>query len=232
MINLSPSKLNILKDCECCFYNMMNNNVPRPRGIFPSLPSGIDSLIKDHVDSYRGKLPPELVGKLPGALYPDFVKLSKWRNWRSGLVVKTDEYKLIGAIDDLLIDGDIHIIIDFKSKGSEPATSGAEYYQTQLDCYNFMFRKNGMKTADKSYLIYLYPKTSQPMDIDKKEDLDITFGVSIKEIATSADNAEKFINYAVKILKGKRPEPSAKCEYCNFSNGILQLTKGILPKLD
>jgi len=233
MINLSPSKLSILNDCPLCFWNANVQKVARPRGIFPSIPGGLDLVLKDYFDNFRGKIPPELIGKVPGVLYPDFVKLNRWRNWRTGLTIKTAEYTLIGAIDDLLIDGDIHSPLDFKTKGSCPQTTGEEYYGHQMNCYDLMLQKNGMKTSGKAYLIYIYPKaTIQPMDIEAVDDMNIAFGISVKVIDTSATNAEALIARAIKILKGKRPEPSVKCEYCNFSNGILQLTKGILPILD
>ena len=46
------------------------SNSPRPRGIFPSLPSGMDRVIKTYFDHYRGSLPPELVGEVEGKLIP------------------------------------------------------------------------------------------------------------------------------------------------------------------
>jgi hypothetical protein len=38
--------------------------VQRPRGIFPSLPGGMDIVIKKYFNKYRGSLPPELSGKI------------------------------------------------------------------------------------------------------------------------------------------------------------------------
>ena len=61
---LSPSTLNVFLDCPRCFWLDKVKNIKRPRGIFPSLPSGMDRAIKVHFDSFRTKgiLPPELKG--------------------------------------------------------------------------------------------------------------------------------------------------------------------------
>ncbi|GAI53572.1 unnamed protein product, partial [marine sediment metagenome] len=44
-IRLSPSALNLFLQCPRCFWLEKNKGIKRPRGIFPSLPSGMDSVI-------------------------------------------------------------------------------------------------------------------------------------------------------------------------------------------
>lgn len=62
----SPSSLSLLKDCPRCFWLQFNKGIKRPDSIFPSLPSGMDRVLKAHFDSFIGskELPPEL--KLSG----------------------------------------------------------------------------------------------------------------------------------------------------------------------
>lgn len=57
----SPSSLSLLKECPICFWLQFNKGVKRPAGIFPSLPSGMDGILKKHFDSFmeKGELPPE-----------------------------------------------------------------------------------------------------------------------------------------------------------------------------
>ena len=55
-----------------------NAKVTRPRGIFPSLPSGMDRVIKTYFDHYRGSLPPELEGEVEGKLIPDLDLMNQW----------------------------------------------------------------------------------------------------------------------------------------------------------
>lgn len=60
-------------ECPRCFWLQFNKNIHRPRGIFSSLPGGMDGVIKKYYDSYRkqGKLPPEVEGKLTDKLLAD-----------------------------------------------------------------------------------------------------------------------------------------------------------------
>ena len=59
---LSPSALNLMKDYPRCFWLAQHKVWKRPAGIFPSLPSGMDRILKVHFDKFRDKkqLPPEL----------------------------------------------------------------------------------------------------------------------------------------------------------------------------
>ena len=59
---LSPSSLGLMKDCPRCFWLDKHNVWKRPNGIFPSLPSGMDRILKVHFNKFRDKeeLPPEL----------------------------------------------------------------------------------------------------------------------------------------------------------------------------
>ena len=84
----SPSSLSLLKDCPRCFWFKFNKDIKRPEGIFPSLPSGMDRILKIHFDSYieKGELPPELE-ELEGdvKLFDDEELLKEWRNNFKGI---------------------------------------------------------------------------------------------------------------------------------------------------
>ena len=58
----SPSSLSLLKECPRCFWLHYNKKIKRPDSIFPSLPGGMDRILKSHFDSFRdrGEIPPEL----------------------------------------------------------------------------------------------------------------------------------------------------------------------------
>ena len=47
---LSPSTLNLMKECPRCFWLAQHKVWKRPAGIFPSLPSGMDKILKVHFD--------------------------------------------------------------------------------------------------------------------------------------------------------------------------------------
>ncbi len=59
---ISPSTIGLLEECPQCFWLQIVKGQSRPSGPFPSLPSGVDKLLKGHFDSFRakGELPPEL----------------------------------------------------------------------------------------------------------------------------------------------------------------------------
>lgn len=222
MIKLSASKLGILRECPRCFWDANNSKFARPRGIFSSLPGGIDLIMKDYFDQFRGTLPPELKGKVDGVLMSDLVKLNKWRNWRSGLTWEDRELgvNLIGALDDCLVDiagEEIYMPLDNKTKGSLPKDDGAQYYQLQLDCYGLLLQANKYRINGKAYLAYYYPLPLVFKD-NKIEPNKImfNFGINTYCLESSPDRAIKEIARAVEILKGKRPAPAPDCEYCRF----------------
>lgn len=221
MMRLSPSKLNILVNCSRCFYDANVRGIARPRGPFPSLPGGIDRTLKKYFDMYRGSMPPEFEGKLPGVLFQHQEILKRWRNWRTGLEYRDNDagVYLIGALDDCLVDGEVYSPLDYKTKGSRPKTDGSEYYQTQMDCYMLMLEANGYKTRGKAYLAYVWPEGVQNSDgagAPMKRFLNYDFGVEVYELQDDAERAKLLIRRAVEVLGGDRPEAAPGCEYCEF----------------
>jgi len=210
-MQLSPSKLNVLNNCPRCFWLENAANVKRPRGIFSSLPGGIDRILKPYYDSCRPKLPEELEFLRGYELFSDQPTLNKWRHWQSGLTCMIGDVKLIGALDDCLIDASgAYVPLDYKTRGSFPKDDGSQYYQTQLDCYNLMLQENGLRTADKGVLVYYWPTTT--------ENKVFKFGVKHFTIECSAASAVGTINRAVKILSGPMPIAPDSCEYCRYED--------------
>src|SRR3990167_3533082 len=102
-IKLSPSTLGDFDKCQRCFWLDRKKGLPKPRGIFPSLPGGMDRVLKPWYDTWRfnGKLPPELKGKVDGLLFKDQAKMDILRNARGGgLTYTVGEAVLHGAVDD------------------------------------------------------------------------------------------------------------------------------------
>src|SRR3989344_7162620 len=85
---LSPSSLNLLENCPRCFWLQIVKKILRPSGAFPSLPSGMDKMIKTHFDKFRdnGSLPPELNHHgVDAVLFNDRELLKTWRNNFTGI---------------------------------------------------------------------------------------------------------------------------------------------------
>lgn len=207
--SFSPSSLSLLKDCPRCFWLKFNEKIKRPEGIFPSLPSGMDLVLKKHFDSFmeRQKLPPELA-ELEGhaALFDDFVLLEKWRDFRKGLRWKDEEGNVLrGAIDNILSFGEKLAVLDYKTRGFPLEEDSQEYYLDQLCFYNFLLQKNGFKTEDFSFLLFYYP--------DKvRENGDIVFHSKLVKVKTDAGNAEKIFKKALETVNARIP--AEKCDWC------------------
>lgn len=213
-IRLSPTVLNLFLECPRCFWLEKKKGIKRPRGIFPSLPGGMDLVIKKYFDSYRtnGKLPPEIEGKVEGKLFPDRHIIDMWRNWRKSDLCHKDEKinaVLIGALDDCLVDGNEYIPLDYKTRGSALRDDPRKYYQTQLDCYCLMLNSRGYKTKGLAYLLYYWPKSATEGGI-------VSFEVQPIKIETDICSAKRIFEEAATLLSSKIPPPSSTCEFCNL----------------
>lgn len=213
MFRLSPTTgLNLFKECPRCFWLHYNKKISRPRGIFPSLPGGMDLVIKEYFDRFRGRLPLEIEGKVEGCLFPDSQLLNKWRNWRTGLEYhdKQLDAVLFGALDDCLVDQGYYIPVDYKTKGSAPNDADAErYYQTQLDSYSLLLSSNGYKTRTFAYLVYYSPSKVEKNSL-------IKFNIDVVKINTELGRVKKILHDAVVLLKGPIPQDNSRCEYCSW----------------
>lgn len=216
-IRLSPTTgLGLFRDCPKCFWLHYNKKVHRPRGIFPSLPGGMDLVIKDYFDKYRGSLPPEMEGKAKGSLMKDNKLMNQWRNWRTGMEYVDDKLNatLFGALDECIEYDGKYIPVDYKTRGSAPREGDSEkYYQTQLDTYALLLDANGYEAEGTAYLVYYYP---QKVEVNGK----VMFNVETKELTASPDRARKIFEAAVKLLRGPMPKKHSGCEYCSWGGDL------------
>ena len=213
-ITLSPSALSLFKNCPRCFWLEKVKNIKRPRGIFPSLPGGMDRVIKTYFDVFRvqRKLPQELrIEAFKGIhLYDNQAQLELWRAWRTGLRYEEGDTVLSGMLDDLLVKDGSYIPFDYKTKGSPTNEEDAtKYYQTQLDCYALMLEGNGLKTAGYGFLLYYSPK-------EVGENGRVSFEIQPIRIETSPERAKTLCRKALSILTGPAPESAQECEYCEW----------------
>lgn len=209
---LSPSSLNLMEECPRCFWLQLNSGISRPGGIFPSLPSGMDRVLKAHFDSFRDRkaLPPELSG-VDAQLFSNIELLDIWRNNRQGIQFNDDKGNLVrGAVDDVLQKGSKLIVLDFKTRGFPLKEDTASYYQLQLDVYNFLLRKAGYETEDYAYLLFYMPK-----EVGKGGEF--IFNSELVKMDISTKNAERTISKALSLLSGKIPPINGECQYCKWS---------------
>jgi len=220
---LSPSTLELMEQCPRCFWLQFRKDIKRPRGIFPSLPSGMDRVLKVHFDSFmgKGKLPPELCNDECKnlKLFDNKELLKEWRNNLKGIQWKDSNGNILkGAVDNLLQKGDKLIVLDFKTRGYPCKEDTADYYQCQLDVYNFLLRQNGYKTEDYAYLLFYVPK-----EVDSKGK--VVFDNDLIKMEVDVNNAEKIWKKALKLLEDDMPKPSENCEYCKRDSELLEVVK-------
>jgi len=217
---LSATTLNLLKECPRCFWLHFNKDIKRPSGIFPSLPSGMDKVLKKHFDKYRDKdkLPPELCNEECKGLklFKNNI-LEEWRNNRKGIQFKDKNDNILrGAVDNILVKDNKLIVLDYKTRGYPLKEDTAEHYQDQLDLYNFLLRKNKHETENYAYLLFYYPK-----EINKKGH--IIFNTSLVKMKINIKNAENIWKKSIKILEGPLPNPSEECEFCKWYKELEEL---------
>ncbi len=210
MFKLSPSSMNLIEDCPRCFWLQIVKKISRPSGIFPSLPSGVDKMLKEHFDRFRDNndLPPELKHhKIDAQLFDDKELLKKWRNNLKGIEFKDEENDILlhGAVDNLLSKEGKLIVLDYKTRGFALKEDTAHHYQDQLDIYNFLLRKNGYETEDYAYLLFYMPERVL-------ESGEFIFKNELVKMRVDVEHAEFLFKRAIKLLKEDCPEET--CEWC------------------
>ena len=217
-LTLSNSRLGLYTECPRCFWLDLNAGIKRPDTIFPSLPGGLDLQFKRYFDQFRaqGDLPPEVRGKLLGKLLSDVGTIDRWRDWRRGIRYTPPwaEVELMGALDECLVDeAGFHYPLDYKTRGYAPKAETHEYYQDQMNFYTLLLEGNDHKTKRLAYLLYYHP-------VEVKERGLIQFDISIQEVQTDPDAAERLVKDAMSVLSGPAPASSAECGFCRWSSAV------------
>lgn len=217
IITLSPSTLSLYEECPRCFWLRLNRGVRRPFMPFPSLPGGVEERVKQYFDGYRktGELPPEIVKQLEGQLFPNQQLLDRWRDWRRGLGWHdpTLNARMMGAIDDLVVQDGKYAPLDYKSRGTAPTSETVNIYQTQLDCYALLLEHNGCLSNGFGYLLFYYPT-----QLMRDASLRLRF-VSF-EMRVNIRRAEALFYEAVSTLRGGMPSQGSSCGFCTWADKV------------
>ena len=224
---LSPSALSLMKDCSRCFWLLHNKGKKRPDSIFPSLPSGMDRILKNHFDSFmeQGKLPPELSENLDCnklKLFDDKELLRTWRNNLRGISIQDNEGNVLhGAVDNILVNPENNklIVLDYKTRGYPLKEDTHKHYIDQLAIYNFLLREIGYETEDYAFLLFYIPSKVL-------ESGEVIFDTTLKKIEINTNQAEELWQKALDLLEGPCPEKNQKtlednpesqvCQWCNW----------------
>jgi hypothetical protein len=206
MPQLSATTLKLFQECPRCFWLHVNRKVERPRGPFPSLPSGIDRILKVYFDGYRrqGKLPPLIAGKIEGQLSSTALTL--------GFNDETTGARLWGKLDDCVALPDGRMMpLDHKTRACPPddVSYTEQYYLFQMDVYTLLLERNGYQTSRHAYVVYYCPEDGVLHD-------GIPFSVTVHHVATDPQRAYKIFTAGCACLAGPLPESSPTCGYCRW----------------
>ena len=211
---LSPSSLKLMKECPRCFWLENHKVWSRPVGIFPSLPSGMDRILKTHFDKFmrKGELPPEIKDHhhTKGLKLFDNEELLKvWRNNFKGITWEDSKGNILhGAVDNILVKGKSLVVLDYKTKGFpiKDETESGDFSQNQLDIYNFLLRKNSYETEDYAFLLFYIPK-------EVLETGEVIFDTLLARRNVNVKNAESLWEKALELLNGECPQQG--CVWCD-----------------
>ncbi len=210
----SPSSLSLLKECPRCFWLHFVKGIKRPDSPFPSLPSGMDRILKAHFDAFRDRneLPPELQ-QLDGevSLFGNKELLGVWRNNLKGIQWADEKGNLFrGAVDNILQKGKKLIVLDYKTRGYPLKDDTKMHYQDQLDIYSLLLRKNGYETEDYAYLLFFHPDKVSASG-------EVIFNKDLVKMKVSVENAERIFKEALNVLRGPLPDSSGECGFCGWT---------------
>ncbi len=221
---LSRSAIEQYLNCKRCFVLAYRYKV-RPFMLPFTLNSGVDQLAKNEFDHYRSKQEPHPMFEEHGidAIPFNHPDLDDWRNNFKGVryLDKEKGYEFFGAIDDLWVTPDEKLIIsDTKATCKnvfdwEQTWQQYDYpkaYKRQLECYQFLLRKNGFEVLPDAYLVYYNGKKNEPFFNQRME-----FDLHLIKIENCSDDwVEPAILEAKECLSGEMPQPATKCENCNY----------------
>jgi hypothetical protein len=207
MPQLSASTLKLFQECPRCFWLHLNKKLERPRGPFPSLPSGIDRVLKAYFDGYRrqGALPPLIAGKLPGTLASQPLTL--------GFNDEPTGSRLWGKLDDCIaLPGGQLAPLDHKTRASAPEDLSytQTYYQFQMDVYTLLLERNGQRASRTAYVVYYFP-------VGGVLHQGFPFDVAVHEIRTNPERAYRVFQDGCRCLEGSLPPSGDACEFCRWA---------------
>ena len=222
MPQLSASTLKLFQECPRCFWLHINRKVERPRGPFPSLPSGIDRVLKGYFERYRqqGTLPPLIAGKLDGILSTHPLTL--------GFNDPETRARLWGKLDDCVVLPDGRLApLDHKTRASAPddLSYTQTYYQFQMDVYTLLLERNGHRTSRTAHVVYYFP-------VEGELHRGFPFGVAVHTVDTDPEGAYRVFTEGVRCLAGPLPPSAQACAFCQWLNTRSSTAQGGMPTVD
>ncbi|MDD4607256.1 MAG: PD-(D/E)XK nuclease family protein [Patescibacteria group bacterium] len=228
---LSRSKLALFLECPRCFYLDNRLGLKRPAGYPFNLNSAVDYLLKKEFDIHRAEKKQHPLQEKYGldARPVAHEKLDVWRENFQGVEYLHPETSLLitGAIDDLWINSKgEYIVVDYKatSKNDEITELDQDWqdsYKRQMDIYQWLLRRNGLKVSDTGYFVYCNGRTDTEA-FDARLEFDVTL-VPYKGDDSWVDKA--ILDAYECLMSNQIPESNSECDYCLYRQTIQKYLK-------
>jgi len=225
---LSRSKLENFLTCARCFYIDRRLGAEPPGGPPFTINMAVDHLLKKEFDRYRetGTAHPYMAENGIDAIPFADPRLDAWRDVRKGVRVAHEGsgFSFYGAVDDLWIDRRTQeiYVVDYKATAKDAQVSLDEAwqiaYKRQVEIYQWLLRKQGLKVSDTAYFVYCNGDRSAESFGGA-----MRFKISLLSYRGSDLWVEKALVDAKQCLEGGVPEPTLGCKQCVYCADIRAL---------
>jgi hypothetical protein len=223
---LSRSKIDLFLQCPCCFYLDRRLGVGRPPGFPFNLNSAVDTLLKKEFDFYRaeGRQHPLIEKYGVDARPGPHDELDKWRQNFIGVQYLHEPTNLLifGAIDDLWQNSEgEYIVVDYKATAKKDRITDLNLdwhigYKRQMEVYQWLLRRNGLKVSDTGYFVYCNGDTARE-NFDAKLEFDVTL-ISYKGNDAWVEGA--ILEAHACLLGDKVPAQAENCDFCDYRKAV------------
>jgi len=227
---LSRSKIENFMACPKCFYLDRRLGIGEPPGFPFNLNTAVDTLLKKEFDLHRAKQKTHPLMKAYGLDAVPFAHemINEWRENFKGVqyLHEPTNFIVTGAVDDLWQNknGEI-IVVDYKSTSkTSKVTLDAEWqngYKRQMEIYQWLLRRNGLKVSNTGYFVYCNGKTDREAFDGKLE-----FDIDLLPYTGDDSWIEGKLLEIKKCLEGEMPESNNECDYCNYREAVNKVEKG------
>jgi hypothetical protein len=219
---LSRTKIDLSLECPRCFYVDVRLGQRRPSGPPYLLNLAVDTLMKKEFDVYRTKQEAHpLMNEFRVGLVPvQRPDLDTWRYNFKGVRFLHPEtnFDLFGAIDDLWVDlvTEEYFVVDYKSTSKKDTVSVSNVfpgYWRQLEFYQYLIAKQGLKVSNIGILVYGNASKMEP-------EFGGTLNFDVRIVTKTSNNSwvEKAVQSAWNILNlQETPNYNPECQFCMYS---------------
>lgn len=218
---LSRSKIDLFIQCQRCFYVDNKLGTARPPGFPFNLNSAVDKLLKKEFDIHRANATTHPLMKSYGLDTVPFQdpRMDVWRENFKGVEVKHEPtgFTVSGAVDDIWVNpsGEVHVV-DYKATSKDTEVNlDAEWqdgYKRQMEIYQWLLRRNGLKVSDTGYFVYVNGRTDLEAFDGKLE-----FDVKLIPYTGNDGWVEKTLLDIKACLDSEViPKVGNECDYCTY----------------